>query len=137
MAEHLTDTDKLQFIRKAKLLENKARDLAEMGDYERAGLLYGWTGYACIQLQAWEDAGYNYGQSGEIYKRIGNWSKAGFSYNLSGEAYEKAEKWLGAGLNYIQSGYPMNKAKSMKRQEKAIVEQVNHIGKQENGRKLQ
>jgi len=111
MAEHLTDTDKLQFIRKAKLLENKARDLAETGDYERAGLLYGWTGYACIQLQAWEDAGYNYGQSGEVYKRIGNWSKAGFSYNLSGEAYEKAEKWLGAGLNYTQSGYAYEQSK--------------------------
>jgi tetratricopeptide (TPR) repeat protein len=111
MAEHLTDTDKLQFIRKAKLLEKKARELAEVGDYERSGLLYGWTGYACIQLQVWEDAGYNYGQSGEAYKRIGNWSKAGFSYNLSGEAYEKTERWLGAGLNYTQSGYAYEQSK--------------------------
>ena len=111
MAEHLTDTDKLQFIRKAKLLEKKAQDLAENGDYERSGLLFGWAGYAYIQLQAWEDAGYTYGQSGESYKRIGNWSKAGFSYNLSGESYEKAEKLLGAGLNYTQSGYAYEQSK--------------------------
>lgn len=106
MLEHLTETEKLQFFRKAKLLEKKAMELIESEeDYERAGLLFGWAGYAYVQMQAWEDAGYSYGQSGEAYKRVGNWSKAGFSYALSGNVYEKAERWLGAGLNYSQSGY--------------------------------
>jgi tetratricopeptide (TPR) repeat protein len=105
VGEHLTDNDRLQLTRKAKLLEKKARELYEDGEYERAGLLYGWAGYAYTQLQTWEDAGYDYGQSGESYRRNGNWTKAGLSYSLSGEAYERAEKWLGAGLNYSQSGY--------------------------------
>ncbi len=105
LGENLTDEDKLQLARKAKLLERKARDLYETGEYERAGLLYGWAGYAHGQLEEWEDAGYDYGQSGESYRRNGNWSKAGLSYSLSGEAYERAEKWLGAGLNHSQSSY--------------------------------
>jgi tetratricopeptide (TPR) repeat protein len=105
VSDHLTDDDRLQLTRRAKLLEKKARELHEGGEYERAGLLYGWAGYAYGQLQAWEDAGYDYGQSGESYRRNGNWSKAGLSYSLSGEAYEQAEKWLGAGLNYSQSGH--------------------------------
>ena len=111
VVDHLTDAERLQFFRKARLLENKAKELSEIEDYEKAGLLYGWAGYAYMQLQAWEDAGYNYGQSGEAYKRIGNWSKAGFSYELSGEAYEKAERWLGAGFNYTQSGYAYEQSK--------------------------
>jgi tetratricopeptide (TPR) repeat protein len=104
VGEHLTDDDRLQLTRKAKLLEKKARELYEEAEYERAGLLYGWAGYAYGQTQMWENAGYDYGQAGEAYKRDGSWFKAGLSYNLSGEAYEKAEKWLGAGLNYNQSG---------------------------------
>ncbi len=104
VSHHLTDNDRLQLTRKAKLLEKKARELYEEGEYERAGLFYGWAGYAYGQLQIWEDSGYDYGQSGESYKRDGNWSKAGLSYSLSGAAYEKAEKWLGAGLNHTQSG---------------------------------
>jgi len=111
MIEHLTETEKLQFLRKAKLLEKKSMELVESEDNERAGLLFGWAGYAYVQLQAWEDAGYSYGQSGEAYKRAGNWSKAGFSYDLSGKVYEKAEKWLGAGLNYSQSGYAYEQSK--------------------------
>ena len=105
LGEHLTDDDRSQLTKKAKLLGKKARELYEDGQYERAGLLYGWAGYAYAQVQVWEDAGYDYGQSGESYRRNGNWSKAGLSYSLSGEAYERAEKWLGAGLNYSQSGY--------------------------------
>lgn len=104
-SDGLTENDKLQLARKSKLLEKKARELYEIGEYERAGLLYGWAGYAHGQLQAWCDSGYDYGQSGEAYRRNGNWSKAGLSYSLSGEAYENAEKWLGAGFNYSQSGY--------------------------------
>jgi len=103
--DQLTDDDRQQLARKSKLLEKKARELYESNEYERSGLLYGWAGYACEQLQKWADAGYDYGQSGEAYRRNGNWTKAGLSYSLSGEAYEKAEKWLGAGLNYSQSGY--------------------------------
>ena len=91
VSEHLTDSDRLQLTRKAKLLEKKARELYEDGEYGRAGLLYGWAGYAYGQLQIWEDAGYDYGQSGETYKRSGSWSKAGLSYSLSGAAYERAE----------------------------------------------
>ncbi len=109
--ENLTEEERLQIAKKARLLEKKARELYENGDYERAGLLYGWAGYAQMQLQSWEDAAYNYGQSGEAYKRIGDWQKAGFSYSLSGEAYENAEKWLGAGLNYSQSGYAYEQGK--------------------------
>ena len=105
VGNHLTDDERIKLTRKAKLLEKKARELYHDGEYERAGLLYGWAGYAYGQLQAWEDAGYDYGQSGESYRRNGNWSKAGLSYCLSGEAYEQAEKWLGAGLNYSQSSY--------------------------------
>ena len=111
IVDHLTDAERLQFFRKARLLENKAKELSEVEDYERAGLLYGWAGYAYMQLQAWEDAGYSYGQSGEAYKRIGKWSKAGFGYELSGEAYEKAERWLGAGFNYTQSGFAYEQSK--------------------------
>lgn len=109
--ENLTEEERLQIARKARLLEKKARELYENSEYERAGLLYGWAGYAQMQLQSWEDAAYNYGQSGEAYKRIGDWQKAGFSYSLSGEAYENAEKWLGAGLNYSQSGYAYEQGK--------------------------
>jgi len=108
---NLTEEEKLQLVRKARLLEKKARELYESGEYERAGLLYGWAGYAQMQLQSWEDAGFNYGQSGEAYKRVGSWSKAGFSYSLSGSAYENTEKWLGAGLNYSQSGYAYEQSK--------------------------
>ena len=108
--EHLTNDDKLQLMRKARLLGTKARELYENAEYERAGLLYGWGGYAYGQLQAWEDAGYSYGQSGESYRRNGSWSKAGLSYTLSGEAYERAEKWLGAGFNHSQSGYAYEQA---------------------------
>jgi len=105
VGEHITEEDRLQLTRKARLLEKKARDLYEKAEHERAGLLYGWAGYAHGQLEAWEDAGYDYGQSGESYRRSGSWSKAGLSYSLSGEAYERAEKWLGAGLNHTQSSY--------------------------------
>ena len=105
VGEQLTEDDKQQLARETNLLGKQARELYEAGEYERAGLLYGWVGYAHGQLQAWEDAGYNYGQSGESYRRNGDWSKAGLSYGLSGEAYERAEKWLGAGLNYSQSSY--------------------------------
>jgi len=101
----LTEEDRLQLTKKAKLLEKNARGLHEKGEYERSGLLYGWAGYAYGQLQLWEDSGYDYGQSGEAYRRNGNWAKAGLSYSLSGDAYERAEKWLGAGLNYSQSSY--------------------------------
>lgn len=110
VGEHITDDNKMQLTQKARLLEKKARDLYENGEYERAGLLYGWAGYAHGQLESWEDAGYDYGQSGESYRRNGNWSKAGLSYSLSGEAYEKAEKWLGAGLNHTQSSYAYEQA---------------------------
>ena len=73
VSEHTTDDDdRLQLTKKAKLLESKARELYEVGEYERAGLLYGWAGYAYGQLQVWEDAGYNYGQSGEAYRRNGD-----------------------------------------------------------------
>lgn len=109
--ENLTEEERLQIAKKARLLEKKARELYENGEYERAGLLYGWAGYAQMQLQSCEDAAYNYGQSGEAYKRIGDWLKAGLSYSLSGEAYENAEKWLGAGLNYSQSGYAYEQGK--------------------------
>ena len=105
LEEELTNDDKQQLARKSKLLERKARELYENGEYERAGLLYGWAGYAHEQLLEWAEAGYDYGQSGESYRRNGNWSKAGLGYSLSGEAFERAEKWLGAGLNYSQSGY--------------------------------
>ena len=105
VGEQLTEEDRLQLTKKAKLLGKNARELCEDGEYDRAGTLYGWAGYACAQLQIWEDAGYNYGQSGEAHRRDGGWSKAGLSYSLSGEAYERAEKWLGAGLNYSQSGH--------------------------------
>ena len=110
VGEHITDEDRLQLTRKSRLLEKKARDLYEKTEHERAGLLYGWAGYAHGQLEAWQDAGYDYGQSGEAYRRNGSWSKAGLSYSLSGEAYERAEKWLGAGLNHSQSSYAYEQA---------------------------
>ncbi|MBD3183851.1 hypothetical protein GF312_16320 [Candidatus Poribacteria bacterium] len=104
LGEQQSEEQKLQLTRKARLLEKKARELYEIGEYDRAGLLYGWAGYAHSQVQAWEDSGYDYGQAGECYRRNKDWSKAGLSYSLSGETYERAEKWLGAGLNYSQSG---------------------------------
>lgn len=110
VGEHITDEDRLQLTKKARLLEQKARGLYEKAEHERAGLLYGWAGYAHGQLEAWEDAGYDYGQSGESYRRNGNWARAGLSYSLSGEAYERAEKWLGAGLNHTQSSYAYEQA---------------------------
>ena len=115
VSEHITDEDRLQLTRKAILLEKKAKNLYEQVEHERAGLLYGWAGYAHGQLEKWEDAGYDYGQSGESYRRNGNWAKAGLSYSLSGEAYERAEKWLGAGLNHTQSSYAYEQAGELER----------------------
>lgn len=108
--DHPTEEEKLQFLDRARAVERKAREFYKEEQYEKAGLWYGWSGYAYEKAQKWELAGHNYGQSGEAYRRAEKWEKAGLSYVRSAEAYEKVEKWLVAGLNYNQAGLTYEKA---------------------------
>ncbi len=92
-------------LERAKLVERKARGLYKAGEYEKAGLWYGWSGYAYEGSGYWERAAFNYGQSGEAYKRFSKWRKAAISYVKSAECYEKLGKWMAAGLHYSQAAF--------------------------------
>lgn len=100
-----TDESRALLLERAKLVERKARGFYKMGEYEKAGLWYGWSGYAYEGAEDWERAAFNYGQSGEGYKRIGKWRKAAISYIKSAESYEKLGKWMAAGLHYGQAAF--------------------------------